>query len=117
MSKKVDVVFTATLEKVAQKGEQKLVSGGFWRHYLLPRGLAIPASDKRAKLLLADRTRAEQQRATPKPVGEVVKEIREEKRAARQDRKQGEKEKDIRKAARLKANVATRNLKSRKGKE
>jgi hypothetical protein len=53
MAKHVQVVFLTTVSGVAQAGDMKTVSGGFWRNYLAPRSLAVLPRDKRAKRFLA----------------------------------------------------------------
>ncbi len=40
------VIFTSTVKDVALKGDIKNVSEGFFRNYLMPRDLAVHASDK-----------------------------------------------------------------------
>lgn len=54
----MDLLLLEDVQKLGSSGEVVKVSGGFARNFLLPRHLAIPATDaavKRAKILAQDR--------------------------------------------------------------
>lgn len=63
MGSKMKVLLTADVEHVGKAGELKVVSGGFGRNYLMPKGLAVIATPGQIRVaeerMAADRRRAE----------------------------------------------------------
>ncbi len=57
------VMLTQDIEGLGQAGEIKEVAGGYARHYLIPRGLALPATKGVRKQAAAIREAAERRRA------------------------------------------------------
>ena len=110
MSKRIDVVFTRDLEGVAREGELKSVSSGFWRNYLLPRGLAVSAETREARSLqekhqvVAEGAEVAIAEAAEGQVHATV--VRQEKRAMRAERKEEKRKKDVKKAAKMKQKEA-----------
>lgn len=106
MSKRIDVVFTRDLEGVAREGELKSVSSGFWRNYLLPRGLAVPAESREARNLREKHQVSVE--AAEVAVAEAAEGqaqatvVRQEKRSQRAVRKEAKRKRDVKKAAVLK---------------
>jgi ribosomal protein L9 len=63
MKKKVTVVLKERVEMLGERGEMKSVALGFFKNYLLPRGLVVPAGTKEAQGLVEQK-----QRETREPV-------------------------------------------------
>jgi len=106
MSKRIPVVFTKDVEGVAKAGELKPVAGGYWRHYLLPRGLAVPDRTGAARKLreMHDKQTAQQAVAKEK-TEEGIKQVaarRVAKKGARQAKKAEKKSRAAKKSDKLK---------------
>ena len=56
------VILKQDVKKLGQKGEVKEVSDGYARNFLLPRGLAIEATDGKVKQLQERQERREKKR-------------------------------------------------------
>lgn len=110
MTKRIEVVFTKDLPGVARSGDQRAVAGGFWRNFLLPRGLAVPAGVRQTRRLTKQRQElAVQEGVDVKKVQAGMQQAekeREKQKEARAARKQEKKTREVKKAAILKSKEA-----------
>lgn len=75
----MEVILLQDVEQVGKAGERIKVRDGFSRNYLIPKRLAVPASEAGLRFLEAQKKRAEQKRAQEKEtavqLGEKIKQL------------------------------------------